>query len=91
MYCVAAFIYTRFLVPIIIKIITLFLQKLGTPYCLLYKNRLLMLLLSIFLSSQSQSTVTMWIPVLGEGMQHGNVPLHGEGERGEHGPDLVDH
>ena len=28
------------------------------------------------------------LPVLGEGVEHGNVPLHGEGERGEHGPDL---
>ena len=28
------------------------------------------------------------LPVLGEGVQHGNVPLHGECERGEHGPDL---
>ena len=28
------------------------------------------------------------LPVLGKRMQHGNVPLHGESERGEHGPDL---
>ena len=28
------------------------------------------------------------LPVLGEGVQHGNVPLDREGERGEHGPDL---
>ena len=28
------------------------------------------------------------LPVLGEGVQHGNVPLHGECEGGEHGPDL---
>ena len=51
-----------------------------------------MLLLSIISETTiSQFTVTIWIPVLGEGMQHGNVPLHGEGERGEHGPDLMDH
>ena len=37
----------------------------------------------------SVSSVTMLrLPVLGEGVQHGNVPLHGECEGGEHGPDL---
>ena len=30
----------------------------------------------------------LWLPVLGEGVEHGNVPLDGECERGEHGPDL---
>ena len=51
------------------------------------------LLLSIFrintISQSVFSSVTMLrLPVLGEGVQHGNVPLDREGERGEHGPDL---